>query len=154
MAFLHGAVPDPRSTGDLLDPLLAAGIDGERGLQQLPLQFQPRLGDLRLPVPVIQDASLSAPSTSASVANCPTGQASAAASSSLTGHALPSPPVIVTVTETASSIAGPPSPAGGSFPSTIPAPARKPAEPPAGQRQAPLPAARRHHVRPAPITIP
>jgi hypothetical protein len=58
MAFLHGAVPDPRSTGDLLDPLLAAGIDGERGLQQLPLQFPPRLGDLRLPVPVIQDAGL------------------------------------------------------------------------------------------------
>ena len=145
MAFLYRAVPDPRRAGDLLEPLLAAGVDGERGLQQLPLQLPPRLRDLRLPVPVIQGASIAQAAQVSIDANCPAGAASAAASSPLTGHEVPSSPVIVTVTETASSIAGPP-PAEGSFPSTIPEPARKPAEPAAGQRQEPPSAARRRHA--------
>src|ERR1019366_4278359 len=65
-------------------------------------------------------------------ANCCTGPASAAASSPSTGPSLPSSRTCVTVTETFTVIAGPPSPAEGRFPSTIPEPVPEPAEPAAG----------------------
>ncbi|MGZ8802855.1 MAG: hypothetical protein ACXWZL_09670 [Mycobacterium sp.] len=58
VALLDAAVPDPRRTGDLADPLLTRTVDRERGLKQPPLQF-PALGpEHLLPLPVIQARGL------------------------------------------------------------------------------------------------
>ena len=51
---LDGAVPDPGSARDPLGPLLAGGVDVERGLQQPPLQLAALLADHLLPLPVIE----------------------------------------------------------------------------------------------------
>ena len=58
VAFLDGAVPDPRGAGDLLDPFLACGVDGKGRFQQLPLQLPARVPDHCLPLPVIQRPGL------------------------------------------------------------------------------------------------
>ena len=58
MTSFHAAVPDPCGAGDLLDALLARGVDGEGGFQQLPLQLPARIRDRFLPVPVIESAGV------------------------------------------------------------------------------------------------
>ncbi len=52
--LLHAAVPDPGRAADLRDTHLACAVDGEGGLQQLPLQLPPGLADHRLPLPVVR----------------------------------------------------------------------------------------------------
>ena len=54
MALFHAAVPDPGRAGDPRGPLLAGGIDIERGLQQPPLQLPALVPDHLLPLPVIE----------------------------------------------------------------------------------------------------
>ena len=111
MACLHAAVPDPRGAGDLPDPLLARGVDGERGLQQPPLQLPPRLGDHLLPLPVIQAAGLlRRPGEHRGELPGRAGQRRR----QLAVHraSLPSSRTCVTVTETETATAGPPLPAG------------------------------------------
>ena len=58
VAFFHGAVPDPRGARDPGGPLLAGGVDVERGLQQPPLQLPALLADHLLPLPVIAEPGL------------------------------------------------------------------------------------------------
>ena len=54
MPLSHAAVADPRRASDPRGPLLAGGIDAERGLQQPPLQLPALVPDHLLPVPVIE----------------------------------------------------------------------------------------------------
>ena len=58
MPLFHAAVADPRRAGDPRGPLLAGGVDAERGLQQPPLQLPALVPDHLLPVPVIEIAGL------------------------------------------------------------------------------------------------
>ena len=52
---LDAAMGYPRSAGDVRDPLLPRAVEGERGLQQAPLQFPALLADHVLPLPVVQE---------------------------------------------------------------------------------------------------
>ena len=45
----------PRGAGDVRDPLLPRAVEGERGLQQAPLQFPALLADHVLPLSVVQE---------------------------------------------------------------------------------------------------
>jgi enediyne polyketide synthase len=55
LAGFHGPVPDPRRAGDLRRPLLPGGVQGERGLQQPPLQLPALPADRLLALPVVQE---------------------------------------------------------------------------------------------------
>src|SRR5216684_794493 len=52
---LDGAMPDPRGARDLRNPLLPRAVEGERCLQQPPLQLAALLADHLLPLPVVQE---------------------------------------------------------------------------------------------------
>jgi hypothetical protein len=54
VALLDAAVADPGGAGDPGGPLLAGGVEVERGLQQQPLQLPALVPDRLLPVPVIE----------------------------------------------------------------------------------------------------
>jgi hypothetical protein len=107
MPGLHAAVPDPRGAGDLRDPLLPRAVEGERGLQQLPLQLPALLADHVLPLPVVQEPRfLRRPGQQPGELLRRAG--SAAASSPSTGASVPSSRTCLTVTDNVTATAVPP----------------------------------------------
>ena len=107
VAFLHDAVPDPGGARDPRGPLLAGGVDVERGLQQPPLQLAALGPDHLLPLPVIEVPRLLR-GPGRQPANCSAGAASAAASSPSSGTSLPSSRTCLIVTENLTVTAAPP----------------------------------------------